>query len=31
MAIERSPQSTREGGAARFREIKTRGKKPKKD
>src|SRR5882724_7848062 len=30
MAIERSPQSTREGGAARFREIKTR-KKPKKD
>jgi bifunctional UDP-N-acetylglucosamine pyrophosphorylase / glucosamine-1-phosphate N-acetyltransferase len=29
MAIERSPQSTREGGATRYREIKTRGKKPK--
>jgi bifunctional UDP-N-acetylglucosamine pyrophosphorylase / glucosamine-1-phosphate N-acetyltransferase len=30
MAIERSPQNNREGGAARYREIKTRGKKPKK-
>jgi bifunctional UDP-N-acetylglucosamine pyrophosphorylase / glucosamine-1-phosphate N-acetyltransferase len=30
MAIERSPQSIREGGATRYREIKTRGKKPKK-
>jgi bifunctional UDP-N-acetylglucosamine pyrophosphorylase / glucosamine-1-phosphate N-acetyltransferase len=30
MAIERSPQNTREGGAARYREIKTRGKKPRK-
>jgi bifunctional UDP-N-acetylglucosamine pyrophosphorylase / glucosamine-1-phosphate N-acetyltransferase len=29
MAIERSPQNNREGGAARYREIKTRGKKPK--
>jgi len=29
MAIERSPQNTREGGAARYREIKTRRKKPK--
>jgi bifunctional UDP-N-acetylglucosamine pyrophosphorylase/glucosamine-1-phosphate N-acetyltransferase len=29
MAIERSPQSIREGGATRYREIKTRGKKPK--
>jgi bifunctional UDP-N-acetylglucosamine pyrophosphorylase / glucosamine-1-phosphate N-acetyltransferase len=29
MAIERSPQSNRDGGAARYREIKTRGKKPK--
>ncbi len=29
MAVERSPQSIREGGAARYREIKTRGKKPK--
>jgi bifunctional UDP-N-acetylglucosamine pyrophosphorylase / glucosamine-1-phosphate N-acetyltransferase len=29
MAIERSPQSIREGGAARYREIKTRAKKPK--
>jgi bifunctional UDP-N-acetylglucosamine pyrophosphorylase / glucosamine-1-phosphate N-acetyltransferase len=29
MAIERSPQNTREGGASRYREIKTRGKKPK--
>ena len=31
MAIERSPQNTREGGAARYREIKTRRKKPRKD
>ena len=29
MAVERSPQSVREGGAARYREIKTKGKKPK--
>jgi len=29
MAIERSQQSNREGGAARYREIKTRAKKPK--
>jgi hypothetical protein len=29
MAIERSPQNNREGGAARYREIKTRGKTPK--
>jgi bifunctional UDP-N-acetylglucosamine pyrophosphorylase/glucosamine-1-phosphate N-acetyltransferase len=29
MAVERSPQSVREGGAARYREIKTRAKKPK--
>ncbi len=29
MAVERSPQNIREGGAARYREIKTRGKKPK--
>jgi bifunctional UDP-N-acetylglucosamine pyrophosphorylase / glucosamine-1-phosphate N-acetyltransferase len=29
MAIERSPQTNREGGAARYREIKTRGRKPK--
>ena len=29
MAVERSPQSVREGGAARYREVKTRGKKPK--
>jgi bifunctional UDP-N-acetylglucosamine pyrophosphorylase/glucosamine-1-phosphate N-acetyltransferase len=27
MAVERSPQNTREGGAARYREMKTRGKK----
>ncbi len=31
MAIERSPQSIREGGATRYRELKTRGKKPKAD
>jgi bifunctional UDP-N-acetylglucosamine pyrophosphorylase / glucosamine-1-phosphate N-acetyltransferase len=30
MALERSPQTIREGGAARYREIKTRGKKPEK-
>jgi bifunctional UDP-N-acetylglucosamine pyrophosphorylase/glucosamine-1-phosphate N-acetyltransferase len=29
MAIERSPQNNREGGAARYREIKMRKKKPK--
>src|SRR5579871_5264102 len=29
MAVERSPQSIREGGAARYREVKTKGKKPK--
>jgi bifunctional UDP-N-acetylglucosamine pyrophosphorylase/glucosamine-1-phosphate N-acetyltransferase len=29
LAVERSPQNNREGGAARFREMKTRGKKPK--
>jgi bifunctional UDP-N-acetylglucosamine pyrophosphorylase/glucosamine-1-phosphate N-acetyltransferase len=29
MAVERSPQNNREGGASRYREIKTRGKKPK--
>lgn len=29
MAVERSPQSIREGGATRYRELKTRGKKPK--
>jgi bifunctional UDP-N-acetylglucosamine pyrophosphorylase / glucosamine-1-phosphate N-acetyltransferase len=29
MAVERSPQSIREGGAARYREMKTRGKQPK--
>jgi len=28
MAVERSPQNNREGGAARYREIKTRNKKP---
>jgi bifunctional UDP-N-acetylglucosamine pyrophosphorylase / glucosamine-1-phosphate N-acetyltransferase len=27
MAVERSPQNNREGGAARYREMKTRGKK----
>jgi bifunctional UDP-N-acetylglucosamine pyrophosphorylase / glucosamine-1-phosphate N-acetyltransferase len=31
MAVERSQQTIREGGAARYREIKTRGKKPKKE
>ena len=29
LAVERSPQTNREGGAARYREIKTRGKAPK--
>ena len=29
MAVERSPQNNREGGAARYREAKTRNKKPK--
>src|SRR5450755_1310236 len=29
MAVERSQQTIREGGARRYREIKTRGKKPK--
>jgi bifunctional UDP-N-acetylglucosamine pyrophosphorylase / glucosamine-1-phosphate N-acetyltransferase len=29
LAVERSPQSNREGGAARYREMKTRDKKPK--
>jgi bifunctional UDP-N-acetylglucosamine pyrophosphorylase/glucosamine-1-phosphate N-acetyltransferase len=29
MAVERSPQNIREGGATRYREIKTKGKKPK--
>jgi bifunctional UDP-N-acetylglucosamine pyrophosphorylase/glucosamine-1-phosphate N-acetyltransferase len=29
MALERSEQTIREGGAARYREVKTRGKKPK--
>src|SRR3954470_5634925 len=30
MALERSPQTIREGGAARYREMKTGGKKPEK-
>ena len=29
--IERGQQTNREGGALRFREIRTRGKKPKQD
>ncbi len=29
MAVDRSPQNIREGGATRYREIKTKGKKPK--
>jgi bifunctional UDP-N-acetylglucosamine pyrophosphorylase / glucosamine-1-phosphate N-acetyltransferase len=29
LAVERSPQNNREGGAARYREMKTRDKKPK--
>jgi bifunctional UDP-N-acetylglucosamine pyrophosphorylase / glucosamine-1-phosphate N-acetyltransferase len=28
MAVERSPQNNREGGAQRYREMKTRGKSP---
>jgi bifunctional UDP-N-acetylglucosamine pyrophosphorylase / glucosamine-1-phosphate N-acetyltransferase len=28
LAVERSPQTNREGGASRIREMKTRGKKP---
>jgi bifunctional UDP-N-acetylglucosamine pyrophosphorylase / glucosamine-1-phosphate N-acetyltransferase len=31
LAVERSQQTIREGGARRYREIKTRGKKPKGD
>jgi bifunctional UDP-N-acetylglucosamine pyrophosphorylase/glucosamine-1-phosphate N-acetyltransferase len=31
MALERSEQTVREGGAVRYREVKTRGKKPKGD
>jgi bifunctional UDP-N-acetylglucosamine pyrophosphorylase/glucosamine-1-phosphate N-acetyltransferase len=30
LAVERSPQNNREGGAARYREMKTRNKKPKR-
>jgi bifunctional UDP-N-acetylglucosamine pyrophosphorylase/glucosamine-1-phosphate N-acetyltransferase len=30
LAVERSPQTNREGGAKRYREMKTRGKTPKK-
>ena len=30
LAVERSPQNNREGGAARYREIKTRKKAPKR-
>jgi bifunctional UDP-N-acetylglucosamine pyrophosphorylase / glucosamine-1-phosphate N-acetyltransferase len=29
LAVERSPQTNREGGAARYREMKTRDRKPK--
>ena len=29
LAVERSPQTNREGGAARYRDMKTRNKKPK--
>ena len=29
LAVERSQQTIREGGARRYREIKTRGKTPK--
>jgi bifunctional UDP-N-acetylglucosamine pyrophosphorylase/glucosamine-1-phosphate N-acetyltransferase len=29
MAVERTPQNNREGGAKRYREMKTRSKKPK--
>ena len=31
LAVERSQQTNREGAAKRYREMKTRGKKPKKD
>jgi bifunctional UDP-N-acetylglucosamine pyrophosphorylase/glucosamine-1-phosphate N-acetyltransferase len=31
LAVERGQQTNREGGALRFREIKTRGRKPKHD
>jgi serine acetyltransferase len=31
MAVERSPQNNREGGAKRYREMKMRAKKPKED
>ena len=31
MAVERSQQTNREGGAKRYREIKTRAKAPKAD
>ena len=31
LAVERSQQTNREGGASRIREIKTRGRKPKAD
>jgi bifunctional UDP-N-acetylglucosamine pyrophosphorylase/glucosamine-1-phosphate N-acetyltransferase len=30
LAVERSPQNNREGGAVRYREMKTRGKTPKR-
>jgi bifunctional UDP-N-acetylglucosamine pyrophosphorylase/glucosamine-1-phosphate N-acetyltransferase len=30
MALERNQQTIREGGAARYREMKMRGKKPEK-
>jgi bifunctional UDP-N-acetylglucosamine pyrophosphorylase/glucosamine-1-phosphate N-acetyltransferase len=30
LAVERSQQTNREGGAVKYREIKTRGKAPKK-
>ena len=29
MAVERSPQNNREGGAKRYREMRMRAKKPK--
>jgi bifunctional UDP-N-acetylglucosamine pyrophosphorylase/glucosamine-1-phosphate N-acetyltransferase len=29
LAVERTPQTNREGGAKRYRDMKTRGKKPK--
>ena len=29
LAVERSPQNNREGGAKRYRELKTRKKEPK--